>query len=279
LAGRYGVMEEVPPGWAVTRIACSSPAESVLTTASVGIELAPGDDVTCVFTNEPAVPTAAIVPDATDPTKTELQVVGTTADDVIEVRGRGAAVDVRINGALLGRFTPTGRIVVNGGAGNDSILVGGMVFPRRAWVDGGDGDDTITTGNGPSVLLGGEGNDNLQSGSARDLLVGGHGADQLFGQSGDDILISGSTSYDANTAALNAILAEWTSTRSYAQRIDNLTGATSGGANGSILLQPGTTVSGDTSADALTGGRATDWFFSSPDDTNDARPFERVTPL
>lgn len=224
-------------------------------------------------------PIIELGPDATDPTKTELRITGTPANDLIDVRGRNAAVDVTINSVPFGRFSPTGRIVITGLDGNDSIFVGGIVFSRRAWVDGGAGDDTITTGNGPSLLLGGGGNDRLQSGSARDLLIGGTGADQLFGQNGDDILISGTTTFDANTPALNAILAEWTSTRTYTQRINNLTGATSGGINGSTLLQPGTTVSGDTSADTLTGGRATDWFFASPNDTTDARAFETITQL
>ncbi|MGH3104513.1 MAG: calcium-binding protein, partial [Gaiellaceae bacterium] len=218
-------------------------------------------------------PSVEIGPDETNPARTELRIIGTPADDVIDVRGRNAAVDVIVNGVLFGRFSPTGRIDIHGLGGNDRIFVGGVVFPRRAWVDGGVGDDSITAGNGASVLRGAAGNDRMQSGSARDLLIGGVGADTLFGQNGDDILVGGSTSFDTNTAALDAILAEWTSIRTYAQRIDNLT---SGGLIGGLDLNVGT-VWDDGSVDGLTGGRATDWFFASLGDTTDARSFERVS--
>jgi Ca2+-binding RTX toxin-like protein len=255
---------QVPPG---------SAQEQGLVLASVAGQTGGAAGVTV---NAGAEPSVAIGPDATDPTKNELRVVGTRANDVIDVRGRNAAVDVVINGAPFGRFSPAGRIVVSGLAGNDTIHVGGVVFPRRAWVDGGAGDDVITTGNGASLLVGGEGNDRLLGGRARDLIIGGTGADALFGQNGDDILVGGGTSFDANTAALDAIMAEWTSTRSYAERIGNLTG---GGLIGGFDLKGGFSVSDDASADALTGGPAIDWFFAGLGDTTDARAFEIVSGL
>jgi hypothetical protein len=217
-------------------------------------------------------PSVEIGPDATDPTKTELRVVGPPANDSIDVRGRSGPVDVVINGVPFGRHAPTGRIVIHGLGGDDTILVGGVFYPRWSWVYGGAGNDQVTTHAGSGVLLGGADDDRLVSGSSRDLVIGGLGADALFGQNGDDILVGGQTSFDANIAALSAIIAEWSSTRSYSERIANLTG---GGLLGGADLNAGT-VSDDGSVDALTGGRATDWFFAGQNDTTDARAFELI---
>jgi hypothetical protein len=223
------------------------------------------------------VATAVLAPDATDPAETELRVVGTSGDDTIDiVRGSGGALDVRVGGELLARFPirPTGRVVVRGLGGNDTIRVAGL-FPRRSWIYGDDGADTIVTDDGASVLLGGAGDDELRGGGARDILIGGTGADALLGENGDDILIGGATSFDADTAALAAIEAEWNALRPYAERIANLSGATTGGLNGGVNLDAGT-VSFDDGPDALAGGRAGDWFFAGPGDTSDARPAEQV---
>ena len=45
---------------------------------------------------------------------------------------------------------------------------------------------------------------------------------QLFGEGHDDILVAGSTIHDESQDALSAILAEWTSSNSYATRVNNL---------------------------------------------------------
>jgi hypothetical protein len=125
-------------------------------------------------------PSVELGPDATDPTKTELRVVGTPAADSIDVRGRSGPVDVVINGVPFGRHAPTGRIVIHGLGGNDTILVGGAFYRRSSWVYGGAGNDQVTTHNGNGVLLGGGDDDLLVSGGARDPLIGGTGANALF---------------------------------------------------------------------------------------------------
>ena len=59
-------------------------------------------------------------------------------------------------------------------------------------------------------------------------------------------------------AALNAIMAEWTSTTtSYSDRINHLMNG--GGLNGSVVLNT-TTVSDNGNVDTLTGGAGLDWF-------------------
>jgi hypothetical protein len=76
---------------------------------------------------------------------------------------------------------------------------------------------------GPALLNGGAGNDTLIGGAGRDVLIGGNGSDTLRAGSGGDLLIAGYTAFDNNQSALLAILAEWQRTdETYAQRLDHL---------------------------------------------------------
>lgn len=140
-----------------------------------------------------------------------------------------------------------------GGAGDD-VLVGGTLGDV---LDGGDGDD---------LLLGGDqttdGNDTLLGGNGNDLLIGHLGADVLYGGAGADLLIADRVSFGSNLpAALFAVQAEWLSTRSYAERLANISGAGTGPrANGDYFLQPGVTVINDGAVDQLIGGTELDWF-------------------
>jgi hypothetical protein len=97
-------------------------------------------------------------------------------------------------------------------------------------------------------------------------MIGGSGAAQLVGNSGDDILIAGTTAYDNNEAALVAIMAEWTSARSYADRVANLSGTGRGPrANGNYFLiagGPRATVFDNGVVDVLHGGSGMDWFLA-----------------
>jgi Ca2+-binding RTX toxin-like protein len=164
-----------------------------------------------------------------------------------------------------GRFAPSGRIVAYGLAGNDTLQVaGGITLPD--YLFGGDGNDLLQGGGGPSVLAGGAGDDQLLGGSGRDVLIGGLGSDQLVGNSGGDLLIAGTTAFDSDLAALNAILAEWTSARSYADRVANLSGTGSGPrANGDVFLiasGTGATVFDDGAVNQLQGASGMNWYFA-----------------
>jgi ELWxxDGT repeat protein len=206
----------------------------------------------------------------------DLLIGGTAGDDVITVNpgGQGAGVSVNLNGASLGQFNPTGRIVVFGYAGNDDISVAGGVA-QPAWLYGGDGNDRLKGGSGANVLLGGAGDDLLAGGSNRDLLIGGTGADRLVGDANDDILIAGSTAFDADPAALAAVLAEWTRTDAdFQTRVGHLMNG--GGLNGAVCINA-TTVSDDNAYDVLTGSSGTDWFLFNRD--NDGVVQDKVTDL
>jgi hypothetical protein len=170
------------------------------------------------------------------------------------------------------------------GGGNDIGFVS-STFTKPAYVDGGAGNDLITGGSANDILMGGDGNDILFSGGGRDLLVGGTGLDLLFAEGGDDVLISGETTHDGNRAALDAILAEWGSSRSYDQRVKNVTGgagATSNRLNANYFLVASgqnQTVLDDDDFDLLYGGGGRDLFFAGECDWALASSLEKVFEL
>ncbi|MEX2139548.1 MAG: autotransporter-associated beta strand repeat-containing protein [Pirellulales bacterium] len=212
--------------------------------------------------------------------RTDLVVGGTVADDRIlfspgHTRG---TVEAFINNVSQGTFSPTGRLIAYGMAGNDDIEAAGSL-PHSAWFYGGIGNDRLKGGAGHNVLFGGDGDDLLIGGSRRDLMIGGTGGDRLVGASDDDILIAGATAFDAHVQALGAIMAEWTSTRDYTTRVGNLRGEGSGPRlNGEIFLKaggPDATVFDDNDRDMLTGASGSDWFFANLDRRSD----DKITDL
>jgi len=208
-----------------------------------------------------------------EPGKRDLVAGGTPEGDTIQFSLAGSGnVDVNINGVSQGTFAPSGRLVAYGMAGDDEIQVAGDLS-RSAWLDGGPGDDRLNGGAGHDVLLGGVGDDQLHGGQGRDLMIGGFDADRLIGNADDDILIAGLTAFDNQADALAAIMAEWTSARSYEARIVNLRGDTTNPQfpnrlNGNFYLSadgPNATVFDDGAEDKLTGSSGRDWFFANLD--------------
>jgi hypothetical protein len=113
------------------------------------------------------------------------------------------------------------NVTINGGG--NAIVYGGTA-----------GRSTLTAaGSGDDILIGDGAGDKLtDSGSGMNILIGGGaGGDTLTGN-GNDILVSGATQYDSNTAAniaaLDAILAEWTSSDSYMTRTNKISGLEAG---------------------------------------------------
>ncbi len=140
---------------------------------------------------------------------------------------------------------------------------------------GGSGDDVLRANPlMPTVLIGGDGNDQLFGGNVRDILVGGLGSDTLLGGPGEDILIAGRTSHDSNIAAWIALQSEWVNTtRSFASRVSNLRGVTTGGLNGSVYLRVDTVFGDSDAVDSLTGNESStainyhsDWFWAEASD-------------
>jgi hypothetical protein len=142
-------------------------------------------------------------------------------------------MNLTLSGITKSSLTVTGsgtEVVLDASAfsGTSTLSATGSVSAK---LYGGTGTNTMSmTSSGDCVLIGGPGNDTLKdTGTGKNILIGGLGADTLTGN-GNDILISGTTSYDSNTsaniAALDAILAEWSSTDSYSVRISKIMSGT-----------------------------------------------------
>ncbi|MCA9238731.1 MAG: hypothetical protein KDA37_00960 [Planctomycetales bacterium] len=209
--------------------------------------------------------------------------VGTNGNDWFKVFRQWCSSDLVVlyrldGGGLQWEFVdgPVTGIDLHLGGGNDIGFISHHVNVD-AYIDGGDGDDLLIGGSGNDILLGGAGFDLLHGGAGRDLMIGGNDSDMIFGDSGEDILISGTTSHDGSRAALDLIMAEWTSARSYAERVDNLTGdldLSMDGANDEVYLiaeGANATVFDDESVDWLIGGRGKDLYFGGDEDVTVAR--------
>ncbi len=239
------------------------------------------------------VTTATLVPDTCNPGKLALYVPGTAAADDIRIKPKDGSelLEVLVNGASQGTFSPTGRIIVRAGAGNDIVHIVDEVT-KSAWLYGEAGKDNLKGGAGPDVILGGSGDDTINGGNGRDLLIGGLGADRIVGGGADDLLIAGRTTFDNNDLALNGILAEWNSSRSFVSRVANLRGTGNGvdfdnRLNGNYFLQtegPSATVLDDGAVDVVSGTGGFDWYFANLDGSNidkitDLTAMERVDDL
>ena len=199
---------------------------------------------------------------------------GGTGQDIFKINPTGS-----LTGTLDGGPAPGGsnnwldysawsnpvKVALSTPLGGATSITGGVQNIQN--VIGGSGNDTLIGSNAGSVLVGGPGNDTLTAGGGS-LLIGGLGKDTLNGGSGQDILIGGTTAYDSKTAALDAILASWTTA--------------SKGNMGSISAEVGllkvgippmflyplntTTVVDDMAQDVLTSGVGADWYLTGQTD-------------
>ena len=220
-------------------------------------------------------------PDPLTPGKTALVVGGTLRNDVVQYVSNSKGMNVMINGLSQGYFSPTGRLIAFGQAGDDVISVARSITLGCEFY-GDAGRDALSGGNGADILVGGDGNDVLDGGSGRDILIGGAGSDDLTGGADDDLLIAGSTAFDApERQALRSIQNEWLSGGTYSQRTTNILNGT--GLAGGYRFGAGTT-SDDAASDVMTGSAGTDWFFRSDSTTatdhiTDWRSGELISPL
>jgi Ca2+-binding RTX toxin-like protein len=187
------------------------------------------------------------------------------ADDVdhIDVRVRGGN-DIVVFSHTVSHSTTidggSGHDILKGGSGRDLILggSGNDLLAGEAGDDmllAGSGRDDLFGGSGNDVLVAGDSDDLLYGGSGRDLLIGGQDNDWLEGGSDDDILIGGVTIHDDDVDALDAVMAVWTSSLSFADRVETLT--EEGG-----LLEAGVAVFDDDDSDVLIGGLGRDLVFA-----------------
>jgi hypothetical protein len=124
----------------------------------------------------------------------------------------------------------------------------------------------------PALLIGSIGNDHIEGGGGSTIIIGGLGSDHLQAGSGGAILIPGTTDFDRNLPALDALLNEWARTdESYSQKVANLSDKTVNGVAPNGLGQNHgyflnvATVHDDGAGNELDGGPGFDWFFANLD--------------
>lgn len=204
---------------------------------------------TIVITHAEAQPSA-------DGGAIDLLAGGTAGNDTIVIEpADNNQVAVRIGGNIVGYYTPTGRIRVFGGAGNDHISAH-PALGRAVELYGGAGNDTLIGTGGDDILVGGDGNDSLVGGAGRDILIGGAGTDVLSGGPGEDLLAGAATRYDTHDTALAVVRAEWIRSLSYDARVDHIVGPQAG-LNVKYFFNRRTIIA-DSAIDTLRGGDGLD---------------------
>lgn len=207
---------------------------------------------------------------------------GNSSNNII-VSSSNGQISVYLDGKTTS-FIGVNQISLFCGGGNDIVIINPFLGVSCD-VYGGDGNDILSAGSGgdmlvggagadmligmggADILVGGDGNDLIAGGNGNDLIIGGHGADLLLGNADQDILVAGTTSYDNNPTALKAILAEWSSSRTYTQRVKNITDGTGTPTrlNGANFLAVDATVFDDAARDSLAGNSGTDFFIFNAD--------------
>jgi Ca2+-binding RTX toxin-like protein len=180
---------------------------------------------------------------ASDTSKMSVKINGAEVDQISFGAGSGIAIT---------------KLAGYGNNGSDTIRVTGLSIPA-----------TLKGGNGPDILVGGDGDDAIQGDADRDIMIGGEGKDVIHGNSHDDILIGGSTVYDNNLAALDSILAEWTSNLSFTDRVNRLKSTSASGAAYRLIANAANgwakTVFDDEDQDTLYGDDGYDWMLANTD--------------
>ena len=213
-----------------------------------------------------------VTADPIDPSQSTLLIGGSDNSELIKVFGRSDGLKVKTYDFATGELNiesgiQADRIIVYGNGGNDSIKVFHSAGDKPAELFGGEGNDWIRGGKGDDVIVGGSGNDFIGGYNGRDLLIGGDGTDFVIGHRQDDILVSGSYTGQNDLASLRAIMALWTGTNSYTDRVASL----------SPLLND-TTVSDDDNFDLLLGLQGQDYFlYNDNQDLTDQRRNELMT--
>jgi hypothetical protein len=129
-------------------------------------------------------------------------------------------------------------------------------------VRGSQGNDLIVGDANANVLIGGTG---------RNVLIGGGGSDTITGGGGFNLLIGGTTAYDANLAALRALMQDWDdpTTTALDQLVNPLKSKKGVTVDGLLLMLNSTTVQSDNAADSLLGGSGLNWFIKDKADIID----------
>jgi hypothetical protein len=111
-----------------------------------------------------------------------------------------------------------------------------------------NGTFDLTGGGGNNILVG-DGHESITGGSGHNLIISGGGTGTISGGGAGDILIGGTTAYDQDFNALQAILNYWTTSgQGYRRRVANLRAG-----NGVPQLEAGITVFDNGAANTIIG--------------------------
>ena len=187
---------------------------------------------------------------------------GSAGVDKLDYGAFASSVEVNLlDGAATGIAGVSGVENIIGGDANDFLV-------------GNAGDNVISGGNGEDIIFGWSGVDSLNGNGGRDFLIGGTGGDTIHGNATEDILVSGTLTYASEApsstidrTAIDAIMSEWRRTDlSFSARLAHLNGTTSGGLNGSYVLNA-TTALDDDVTDFLHGDAGQDWLLAGVKDS------------
>jgi Ca2+-binding RTX toxin-like protein len=107
---------------------------------------------------------------------------------------------------------------------------------------------------------------NVSGSQGNDLIVGDAAPNALEGGTGRNILIGGTTLWDANAVALQALMQEWKNPNvTFDQRVNALKKGIV--VNNKTYALNSATVFADASPDSLVGGGGRNWFWVDNDDT------------
>lgn len=161
---------------------------------------------------------------------TTLKLSGSEWNDQISVRNLGGQLSAQVISFFPDRVDPAidyfdlsdvTHIEMNGFDGDDVLTAIGVDIPILAFGD--EGNDQIVGGLADDILVGGEGSDRIVGNQGDDALFAGFGADIVIDGAGNDLVVSSESFFEFFPVALKEIHAEWTSSRSYEERVTNLT--------------------------------------------------------
>jgi Ca2+-binding RTX toxin-like protein len=186
-----------------------------------------------------------------EPVRVPVIVDGGAGNDTIV---GGAAADILLGGTGNDRIDGnSGDDLIHGGAGDDAIS--GRSGNDRIYAS--EGNDSVSAGSGDDAVYGGDGNDTVHGEDGNDFIAGEKGNDSLWGGTGNDAIQAG----DGNDAAYGE------------DGNDSIWGGNgddtlNGGLGDDYLSaeQGRDQVFGELGHDILTGGEGDDWLYGGDGD-------------